>query len=104
MVRSLLTLLVAFVAVVIGFDQADQPTVIASTGPEVSVRLTQAETDCIVGGQAGCYTEAKQATAQCLYNDYMSDQLNTWGDVGECVLYGVWTGIGCAFNWFIDLF
>lgn len=104
MMRSALYILAAIVAVVFGFDQADQPAFVATSGPEVSVRLTQAETDCIVGGDAGCWTEAKQAAGECISSGIISGDLDSTAELLDCYAVGAWTGVVCVFNWFLDLF
>jgi hypothetical protein len=104
MLRSTLYILAALVAVVFGFDQADQPAIVAASGPEVSVQLTQAETDCIVGGQAGCLGDAKTAVEDCVEANLVVGDPKSGLVVLDCYAYGAWTGLVCAVNWFFGLF
>lgn len=103
MKRTALLLLSALVAIVVGFHQADQPVVIASAGPEVSVRLTQAETDCIVGGQDGCISVGVGAFDECIGSLNAAGELDGVGDLIECGTVGLYSGVACAISWFLGL-
>lgn len=103
MVRSALYILAALVAVAFGFDQAAQPATPMTSGPEVSVRLTQAETDCIVGGQAGCFSEGKAAAEQCVKDNLVVGDPESGLVVLDCYAYGGWVTVVCAVNWLIGL-
>jgi hypothetical protein len=65
----------------------------------VSTRLTNAEADCIVGGQAGCLTEMKGAYDQCIRDNLVPGDARTPVVVLDCFGTGAWAGILCAFNW-----
>ena len=103
MVRASLFLLATLVAVTI-IGPIDGSSAIAGSTPAVSVRLTTAETDCIVGGEAGCWDAAKQATSDCLESGLANGDLKSTSDVLDCYAYGGWTGVVCVFNWFLSLF
>jgi hypothetical protein len=104
MVRSALYILAVLVAVVFGFDQTDQPAIVATSGPEVSVRLTQAETDCIVGGQVGCIEVGVGAFERCVGTLEASGEFNGVEDLIGCGTVGVYSGVACAVSWFFGLF
>jgi hypothetical protein len=102
MVRSALYILAAIVAVAFGFDQANQPAFVATSGPEVSVRLTQAETDCIVGGDVGCLDVAAAVYGGCVLENYDPERPETRSAFIECGVVGLWSGIVCVVTWLWD--
>jgi hypothetical protein len=83
-------------------DRAETPAVMAATGPEVSVRLTQAETDCIVGGQDGCLGVVVGSYKGCVESNFDPERPETATAFVECGAVGLWEGVLCAFSWLWD--
>ncbi|MCU0452789.1 MAG: hypothetical protein MUE68_03960 [Bacteroidetes bacterium] len=104
MVRSALFILAAIIAVAFGFDQADQPLTVAATAPQVSVRLTQAEMDCIVGGNTPCIEVGVGAFESCIGTLESAGELDGLADLLACGTVGVYSGVACAISWFFGLF
>lgn len=67
--------------------------------------ITQAEADCIVGGKQGCWDEAVQSFAWCVFSYGYSDvdQVPT-GIVAECLSVGGETLLACVVDWIFGLF
>lgn len=105
MVRSLVYILAALIAVAFGSDQADQPVLAAASVTQASVRLTPAETDCIVGGQADCGAVVRTSFEDCM-TDIGASPENPQAynsAAGMCGTYAGIMGIVCALEWLWNL-
>ncbi len=72
-------------------------------------QLTAEEADCLVGGKATCVDVAVAAAGDCMDDAGVRPSeigSSLYGTVvgGICAGYGVWTGLGCAWDWFTGLF
>ncbi len=70
----------------------------------VSTRLTDAEADCIVGGQASCLDVGGAAYDQCIMENFNPYDPSAGKTILKCAGVGAWATVACAFSWLWGLF
>ena len=70
----------------------------------VSTRLTDAEADCIVGGQQGCVEAGGAAYDQCMTDNFNPFSPSAGTTILKCGGVGAWTTVACVVSWFWSLF
>lgn len=96
MVRSALFILAAIIVGMFGFER---PAPVAAATPTVSVRLSTAETDCIIGGEAGCLEVMAGAYGGCVEANFDPERPETASAFVGCGAVGLWSGVVCAVTW-----
>jgi len=104
MKRSRVFLLAIMVAAVLWGASVPQLEQAGLPAAAASVRLTDAEADCIVGGKAGCLDEAASAYGGCVIENVDPEDPSTMGAFATCLSTGFWTGVVCAFTWLWGVF